>query len=99
MAPAAHESHMTTDHKTIRHWVEQRGGQPASVKGTGDGGDVGILRVDFPHFGAEESLSAISWEEFFRKFDERDLAFLYQEQTKSGEMSRFFKFVRRDQVH
>ena len=34
--------------------------------------------------------------DFFEKFEEAKLAFLYQEEKKSGEESRFFKFVKRD---
>ncbi|MBV9349705.1 MAG: hypothetical protein JO026_03060, partial [Patescibacteria group bacterium] len=38
----------------------------------------------------------ISWDEFFRIFDDRGLLFLYQEETANGEQSRFCKFVRDD---
>lgn len=89
----AGESHTTTDHKVIRKWVEERRGQPATVKGTGRGGEeAGILRINFPGYSGEESLEEISWEEFFDKFDEKKLAFLYQEKTGGGEQSRFCKF-------
>jgi hypothetical protein len=84
----------TRDHDTIRSWVEKRGGVPSMVKGTAtkkDGG--GILRIDFPGYGGEESLQEISWEEFFQKFDESKLEFLYQEKTADGKESRFNKFV------
>ena len=91
----AGESKTTTDHDEIRRWVEARGGRPSSVKGTGDGDDAGILRIDFPDAGDEGSLEEISWDEFFEKFDEKNLAFLYQEETSGGEESRFFKFVSR----
>ena len=37
----------------------------------------------------------IEWDDFFQTFDERKLAFLYQDKTKDGGTSRFFKFVRR----
>ena len=39
----------TTDHDTIRDWVEQRGGHPARVAGTGKASDAsdGVLRIDF----------------------------------------------------
>jgi hypothetical protein len=43
-------------------------------------------------------LQEVAWDEFFRKFDEKNLAFVYQDQTRDGKESRFFKFVRRDQV-
>ncbi len=91
----AGESKTTTDHDEIRRWTEERGGRPATVKGTGNGDEIGVLRVDFPGYGDEDSLREISWEEFFQKFDEKDLAFLYQDEMKSGEESRFFKFVSR----
>ena len=85
----------TTDHETIRRWAEARGGRPAAVRGTGGGDDPGILRIDFE--GTEpEGLERIEWDEFFDKFEESKLAFLYQEETEGGETSRFFKFVRRD---
>ncbi len=86
------EAKTTTDHDEIRRWVEERGGRPASVKGTGDGDDAGLLRIDFPGVGDETSLEEISWDEFFRAFDENDLAFLYQDERDS----RFNKFVSRE---
>jgi hypothetical protein len=91
----AGESKTTTDHDEIRKWVEERGGRPATVTGTGDGDDAGILRIDFPGVGDEDSLEELSWDDFFEKFDEKNLAFLYQDETASGEESRFFKFVSR----
>lgn len=91
----AGESKTTTDHDEIRKWVEGRGGKPASVKGTGSEGEAGVLRIDFPGYGDETSLEEIGWEEFFQKFEESELAFLYQDETADGQQSRFFKFVRR----
>jgi hypothetical protein len=87
----------TTDHKTIRKWVEERGGRPARVADTGEQrgeGSGGILRIDFRE--PDASLEQISWGEFFQTFDRNELAFLYQEETAGGDKSRFFKFVRRD---
>ena len=89
----ANEAKTTTNHTTIKQWVEARGGKPAAVKATERDGDVGILRIDFPGYSGGDSLEEISWDEFFKKFDEKHLAFLYQESTSSGEESRFFKFV------
>ncbi|MEA2332796.1 MAG: hypothetical protein QOH58_2934 [Thermoleophilaceae bacterium] len=89
------ETKVTTDHDEIRRWAEERGGKPAIVRGTEDG-DGGVLRIDFPGGAGEESLEHVSWEEWFRVFDERNLAFLSQEQKADGEGSTFFKLVRRD---
>ncbi len=82
----------TVDHDTIRQWVEQNGGCPAHVKGTGGKQDPGILRIDFTGFSGQESLEKISWDEFFDSFDANELAFLYQDE------GRFNKLVSRDSV-
>ncbi|UJH90476.1 hypothetical protein LZ575_16885 [Antarcticibacterium sp. 1MA-6-2] len=93
---AKHDSKTTTDHSKIKKWVEERDGKPALVKGTGDSGKGGgLLRINFPG-GAEDSLENIDWDQFFTIFDENDLEFLYQEETKDGGESRFFKFVGKD---
>ncbi len=83
----------TTDHDVIRRWVEERQGHPASVAATHGSDDPGILRIDFNE--PEEGLEEISWEAFFTKFEEAQLAFLYQEKTDGGKPSRFFKLVKR----
>jgi hypothetical protein len=85
-------SRTTTDHATIRRWAEARGGHPARVRGTG--GTGGLLRIDFGP--PEERLEKITWDEFFRIFDENALAFLYQERLEDGATSRFNKLVDRD---
>ena len=92
-----HETQKTTEHDTIRRWVEARGGRPAAVAKTHEDDEVGVIRIAFakPEGDETEGLEEISWEEFFEKFDEKNLAFLYQEETKDGGTSRFFKFIRR----
>jgi hypothetical protein len=96
MATASAGSKVTTNHDEIREWVEERDGQPSRVKGTGDDDSPGVLRIDYPGFSGEETLEPITWEEFFEAFDENNLAFLYQEETKDGEISRFSKLIDRD---
>jgi len=90
------DSKSTTDHKKIREWVEERGGYPAMVKGTGKNGKFGVLRIDFPGYSGEETLERITWDEFFWAFDGSNLAFLFQEETKEGDESRFSKLINRD---
>jgi hypothetical protein len=82
----------TTDHKEIRRWAEQRGGRPSIVRRT-EGGGGGILRIDFAE--PDGSLEEIGWDEFFRIFDERELALLHQDKTEDGKPSRFNKLVHR----
>ena len=85
----------TTQHKTIRQWAEERGGRPATVRDTSLPGEAGLLRIDFPG-SSEESLEGIDWDEFFDKFEEKHLAFLYQDKTDDGQVSRFCKFIERE---
>src|SRR5687768_8805417 len=92
----ASTSKTTTNHEEIKQWVEERGGNPARVKGTDDEGEGGVLRIDFPGYSGEGKLEKITWEEFFQAFDENNLAFLYQEETKDGSESRFSKLIDRD---
>jgi hypothetical protein len=82
----------TTDHELIRRWVEERGGHPARVKGTGKASDKtdGLLRIDFAE--PTEGLERITWYDFFQAFEENKLALLYQDERDS----RFVKLVGRD---
>ncbi|HET8600960.1 MAG TPA: hypothetical protein VFL99_11595 [Segeticoccus sp.] len=91
----ASESHTTTDHDEIRRWVEEHDGTPASVRDTSQGSDPGVLRIDFPGGTGEGELEHLSWDDWFEKFDDNELAFLYQEKKSSGEDSTFFKLVKR----
>jgi hypothetical protein len=91
-------SRVTTDHDEIRTWAEERGAKPAAVKSTGGDDDVGIIRLDFPGYSGEGRLEEISWEEFFEKFEEAELALVVQDETSEGERSNFNKLVRRDQA-
>lgn len=84
------ESKTTTNHEEIRRWVEERGGHPARVK------ETEVLRIDYPGFSGEESLEEISWEKFFDAFEKNGLAFLYQDELESGEISRFSKLIDRN---
>ena len=88
------ESKKTTDHEEIKRWVEARDGHPADVASTASGDDVGIIRIEFPQ-GDSDALEKISWEDFFEKFEESKLAFVYQDETSEGETSRFCKLVSR----
>ena len=84
------ESKTTTDREEIRQWVEERGGNPARVKGSE------LLRIDYPGYSGEDTLEEITWDEFFETFEASNLAFLYQDKTKDGELSRFSMLVARD---
>lgn len=91
-----HAANTTTDHKEIQKWIEHRGGIPSVVRATHKDAGSGLLRVDFPEEEPDEGLEAVDWKEFFQIFDSKELAFLYQDKTASGQESRFCKFVSRN---
>ncbi|MFB3902069.1 MAG: hypothetical protein ACE15E_01335 [Acidobacteriota bacterium] len=90
-----HEDHpgqslVTRNHEVIERWAEERGAKPATVPGTQRKDTLGVLRFDFPGYGGKD-LEEITWDEWFRTFDERQLVFLFQERLKNGNQSNFFR--------
>lgn len=96
MARTAQSARSLTDHEQIREWAEERGARPACVRGTGGGEDVGMIRLDFPGYSGADSLQSVSWDAWFQKFDESNLALLVQDETARGQQSNFNKLVSRD---
>ncbi len=89
-------SRMMTDHDAIRNWAEERRAQPACVRGTGGREDAGMIRLNFPGYSGEDRLEPISWDDWFGKFDENQLALVVQDETAGGERSHFNKLVSRE---
>lgn len=85
-------SKVSIDHDEIRDWAETRRGEPAIVKGTS------IIRLDFPGFTGEEKLERISWDEWFQKFDDANLALVFEARTARGQKSNFNKLIGRETV-
>jgi hypothetical protein len=76
----------TTDHKAIRRWAESRGAVPAVLTGPSDG-VPGVLKFIIPGAHYENrNLEAVSWEDFFAKFDLLGLTFAYQEMSSQNEI-------------
>ncbi|GAA1822965.1 hypothetical protein HC028_15455 [Planosporangium flavigriseum] len=84
---------VTTNHEVIRKWAEERGAVPATVAGTEhpETGTLGALRFDFPPLGDDDRIRHVSWDEWFETFDRRRLNFIFQETTKDGRQSNFFR--------
>ncbi|HEY4564708.1 MAG TPA: hypothetical protein VIJ36_17110 [Thermoanaerobaculia bacterium] len=74
------ENRTTTDHEEIRRWAEERGGRPAAVVDPEDSKVAGGLRIDFPDYDSGEALQEITWAEFFDRFEEENLTFIFQEE-------------------
>ena len=84
----------TSDHAKIKKWAQKHGGRPAAVDRTHQKGDTGIIRIMFPKSpqSEHENLVEISWDEFFKEFDERKLALIYEPD------SMFSKLVSRESI-
>jgi hypothetical protein len=90
---------VTTDHEFIRDWVERRGGCPAAVKSKRRSRGRSFIQIDYPSRSpASEAILPISWDEFFDRFEQHKLAFLYSDAKVRGETSRFSKLVDRSSV-
>lgn len=55
-----------------------------------------MLLIDYPGYSGTQTLEAISWDEFFKGFEENELAFLYEDEMKAGSQGRFSKLINRD---
>ncbi|MGM0929248.1 MAG: Rho termination factor N-terminal domain-containing protein [Actinomycetota bacterium] len=80
---------VTTHHEVIKQWAEARDATPATVSGTEHDEHLGVLRFDFG--GDSDNLQHVSWDAWFKTFDERQLNFIYQEERSDGQQSNFFR--------
>jgi hypothetical protein len=84
----------TTDHDTIRRWIEERGSTAARVTEP-SGDDPGSLAV-VPEGTDDDSVEEIPWEEFFEIFEEENLAFVHQTERADPNERWFCRFVDRE---
>jgi hypothetical protein len=77
----------TSDHKFIQLWAEQRNGRPAVINETTNDNVTGVLRIKFPD--DTSNLKVITWEEFFKEFDENGMMFLFSDSPED----RYNKFI------
>ena len=92
------EINLTTDHQEIRRWAEGAGGRPVQMVITAADTSVAVPRIEFDGGPPSQKLEAISWDDWFAKFDEAGLALLYQAREADGSASTFNKLVQRDQA-
>lgn len=88
------ETETTTDHETIREWVDERGSTAAQVTQPA-GDDPGSLAV-IPEGKMDDSLKEVSWEEFFEIFEDEGLAFRYQTDRDDPDEQWYCEFVERE---
>jgi hypothetical protein len=88
-------SRVTTGHEEIQSWVEEHGGFPVAVPDVEAVYQPGVLGIRFPGDDSDDGRKEIPWEEFFKRFDARRLAFIYKDQPANGRVE-FAMLVHRD---
>lgn len=88
---------VTRNHNKIRKWVEEHGGIPAytAEKITPDEQEK-VLRIIFKNEKNSEKIIVMNWNDFFTKFDQANLAFLYSDDLENGNKTNYYKFVSLD---
>ena len=78
---------ITIEHAQIIDWTQSRGGHPSIQKPSED--------ADQPVIGFSEEDQAVSWDEWMSVFEDGEWAFIYQDKTPEGELSRKWKIIPR----
>nr|WP_246141374.1 hypothetical protein [Micromonospora olivasterospora] len=82
---------VTTNHDVIRRWAQERNARPATIAGTEREGRPGVLTFNMPGYRESSRVREVSWDDWFRTFDERAVNLIYQEQMRDGRQSNFFR--------
>ncbi|TDB72224.1 hypothetical protein [Micromonospora sp. KC721] len=82
---------VTTNHEVIQNWARARGARPATIAGTERNGRPGVLTFEIPGYRESSRVQVITWDDWFRTFDERKLNLIYQEELRDGRQSNFFR--------
>jgi hypothetical protein len=91
----------TTDHEEIKAWAEKHRARPAIMEDSSGERKHG-LRFDFPGKEDEELLTEethsdrISWEEFFKIFDEEKLALILYADEEHRASTWSYRFINKD---
>ncbi|MEV0430006.1 hypothetical protein [Micromonospora sp. NPDC050495] len=82
---------VTRNHEVIQRWARARNAKPATIAGTERGNRPGVLTFNIPGYRESSRIQEISWDDWFRTFDLRQLNLIYQEQLRDGRQSNFFR--------
>jgi hypothetical protein len=92
---------ITLDHVVIQSWAEKHQGIPELIAQRDAGNKVSGLRLDFPGTGDDhdlpetETIENLTWEQFFKEFENLNLAFEYETEAIS-DPSLGYRFIKRE---
>lgn len=79
----------TIDNDEIRSWIEERGGVPATIKGASEEGDESADMLHISFDPADPNMEEMDWEEFFERFENENLALVYDDAASQDEEHDF----------
>ena len=92
---ASSEEIVTINPDIIREWVQERGGEPMKMRGTGSSGmDPSVLTVVFPGARENPSLEPLGWDEWLAELDDQQLAVVMRGEGAASTL----KVIRKDRV-
>lgn len=90
------ETHKTTNHQTIEHWVTNRNGKPIRLREENNDPGLGPIAIYFPDIKDKaDNAEEIPWTEFFDFFEDKKLAFFYKENEADGSVSYYYRIENR----
>lgn len=87
----AGEMNVTTDHEVVRDWAETHGVEPGLDTETGN------PRMYVPGEG-DGSVEEATWDEFFTQFEQRQLAFYYDDAAVEGAETPVYDVIDRNEA-
>lgn len=82
----------TIDNDEIRAWIEERGGVPTTIKGMSEDEEDGVESADMLHISFDPNdpiMEEMDWEEFFERFENENLALVYDPEASDDEAHEF----------
>lgn len=90
----------TTNHEEIKQWAEENSGRPQIIDDKEAQADIKGIRITFKdekQLLRDDIHRDISWDQFFKIFEENKLALQYYSNYKGDDMGIAYRFVRRDE--
>lgn len=88
----------TIDNDEIRAWMEERNGRPVLLKGVDEDGEESpdMLHISFDP--KDTNMQEMEWEEFFERFDNENLALVYDDAEPNDVPLPDFELTDRDRA-
>lgn len=84
------------DYDEIRAWIEEHGGQPATLKEASENGEESSDMLHIAFGPLTPDMEEMGWDEFFERFENENLALEYDDEETEGAPG--FELVDRDRA-